>query len=174
MSLQEFKVAAVIFDKIHNTPVVLLENSDLNRIIPIWIGTCEALSIAMVLNNEKYPRPLTHDLILSILDKLEYEIKRVIIYQVRDDVFYANIIVNLISDFEEEEEIIIDSRSSDAIALALRYGAKILVASDVVLESGIILRPPRNYEDNDEVENFLKKLKSKKGEDNAKGNRRKN
>jgi hypothetical protein len=164
MELARFRVSAVIFDKLSNSPIVLLENRELNRIIPIWIGSCEAVSIAMALNHDTYPRPLTHDLILSILSEVEFALKSVIIYRVKDNVFYANILISN----NEDEEIKVDARPSDAIALAVREKVDIWVESDVILESGIILKPLESYGDNEEVEKFLKKIRRGKG-DNGDG-----
>jgi hypothetical protein len=170
-NLLKFRVSAVIFDKLNNLPVVILENKRLNRIIPIWIGSCEAVSIAMALKEDFYPRPLTHDLLLDVLSKLEFDIKSVIIYQVKKDVFYAYI---LIAD-NETEELKIDARPSDAIALAVRKRVNIFVERDVVLESGITLVPSENYRNNEEVENFLKKIRKMKGDsDNGRTEGRKN
>ncbi len=164
MKLVKFRVSAVIFDKLNNSPIILLENRDLNRIIPIWIGSCEAVSIAMALNHDSYPRPLTHDLILNILSKVEFTLKSVIIYQVKDNVFYANILISN----SEDEEIKLDARPSDAIALAVREKVDIWVKSDVVLEAGLVLKPLESYGDSQEVEDFLKKIRKGKG-DNGNG-----
>ena len=157
--LTEFKVSAVVFDKVKDSPMVFLENKKLNRVIPIWIGTCEALSIAMILNNEKYPRPLTHDLLLNIINKLELDIKSVIIYQIKDEVFYSKIIID---NFSEEDSMEVDARPSDAIALALKEKAKIYVDSSVILEAGVAIKPPKNYEK--DFRSFLKKIEKQKGD----------
>ncbi|MHB1417352.1 MAG: bifunctional nuclease family protein [Chloroflexota bacterium] len=113
--------------------VVILKEKEANRYLPIWIGSGEADAIAVRLQNIAVARPLTHDLLKSILDQLGVRILRVLVSDLSDDVFYARILLEV--DGRQEE---IDSRPSDAIALAVRAEAPIYVAESVLDKAGVI------------------------------------
>ncbi|MGQ9661241.1 MAG: bifunctional nuclease domain-containing protein, partial [Kiritimatiellia bacterium] len=104
------------------------------RTLPIFIGAAEAQAIAIKLNQVEVPRPLTHDLLKNILDFLEYRLKRVEVCDLREGTFYARLILE-----RDGEELEIDSRPSDAIALALRFGSPIFVGERVMDEAGRVL-----------------------------------
>lgn len=114
--------------------VVLLKSDEDERTLPIFIGAAEAQAIAIKLNQVEVPRPLTHDLLKNILDFLEYRLKRVEVCDLREGTFYARLILE-----RDGEELEIDSRPSDAIALALRFGAPIFVGERVMDEAGRVL-----------------------------------
>ncbi|MCX7589997.1 MAG: bifunctional nuclease family protein [Kiritimatiellae bacterium] len=114
--------------------VVLLKGETDERTLPIFIGAAEAHAIAIKLNHAEVPRPLTHDLLKNILDFLEYRLKRVEVCDLREGTFYARLILE-----RNGEEMGIDSRPSDAIALALRCGAPIFVDERVMDEAGRVL-----------------------------------
>lgn len=114
--------------------VVLLRGSDDERTLPISIGQLEAQSIAIVLNEIPFPRPLTHDLFKSVLTNLNCKLTRVEICDLIDDTFYARLILDTNGKITE-----VDSRPSDAIALALRFEAPIYVDENVMEEAGIIV-----------------------------------
>ena len=125
-------VYGVSFDLVGKQPIVLLKTANENRYLPIWIGHPEAAAILMKLQGSSPPRPLTHDLLTSILEELECEVARITVTEMRENVFYARITL-----VQGGQEIEIDSRPSDAIALAVRVEAKIFAAADVIEESGI-------------------------------------
>jgi bifunctional DNase/RNase len=111
--------------------VILLKGEDDNRTLPIFIGTVEAQSIALFLSNVQIPRPLTHDLLKSVLEQLECNLKRIEVCDLRDGTFIARLVLNC-----GGEEIDVDSRPSDAIALALRTSSPIYVDEGVMDEAG--------------------------------------
>lgn len=122
------EVLRVARDPDTGSPVVLLREIDGNRVLPIWIGTSEALSIASRLGGQRPPRPNSHDLAKRLVDRLEGQVLRIVVTDLREGVYYALIRLGLGSrQFE------VDARPSDAIALALRYNAPIFV-SDALLE----------------------------------------
>jgi bifunctional DNase/RNase len=130
--MQEMTVYGVSFDLVGKQPIVLLRTTEGRTFLPIWIGHPEAAAILMRLQGQEPPRPLTHDLTCSIIESLDAEVERVTVTELRDSTFFAQI--TLVSNGTEIE---IDSRTSDAIAIALRADAKIFAADDVIDESGV-------------------------------------
>ena len=125
-------IYGVSFDLVGKQPIVLLKTADGNRYLPIWIGHPEAAAILMKLQGATAPRPLTHDLLVNILNELDVEIARVTVTELRENTFHASITV-----VANGSEIEIDSRSSDAIAVAVRAQVPIYAADDVIEESAI-------------------------------------
>ena len=125
-------VYGVSFDLVGKQPIVLLKTADANTFLPIWIGHPEAAAILMKLQGNDPPRPLTHDLACSIVDSLDAHITKVTVTEMRENTYFA-----LITIVQNGTEIEVDSRTSDAIALALRAEAKIYAADDVIEESGV-------------------------------------
>ena len=140
-------IYGVSFDLVGKQPIVLLKTADGNKFLPIWIGHPEAAAILMKLQGPAPPRPMTHDLFSEMLDQLEAEIIRVTVTELRDSTFYASITLQ-----QNGAEYEIDSRPSDAIALALRAEAPIFAADDVIDESGI------EFENEEEVVDEFKKF----------------
>jgi uncharacterized protein len=130
--MQEMVIYGVSFDMVGKQPIVLLKTRDGNKFLPIWIGHPEAAAILMKLQGANTPRPMTHDLMDDMLDKLQIECTRVSVTELRENTFYASI--NLRIDGREVE---IDSRPSDALALAVRTQAPIFAHEDVIAESAI-------------------------------------
>jgi len=130
--MTEMVIYGVSFDLVGKQPIVLLKTAEANKFLPIWIGHPEAAAILMKLQGASAPRPLTHDLLVNILGELEVEIVRVTVTELRENTFYASITVQ-----QNGSEIEIDSRPSDAIALAVRADAPIFAAEDVIEESAI-------------------------------------
>ena len=128
----EMTIYGVSFDLVGKQPIVLLKTADGNRYLPIWIGHPEAAAILMKLQGASAPRPLTHDLLVNILGELDVEIVRVTVTELRENTFYASITVQ-----QNGSELEIDSRSSDAIAVAIRAHAPIYAADSVIEESAI-------------------------------------
>jgi len=122
----------VSFEPIGKQPIVLLKTVDEDRFLPIWIGHPEAAAILMKLQGASPPRPMTHDLLTEVVSELKAEVVRVTVTELRENTYFAKI--TIIQDGQEFE---IDSRPSDAIALAVRCEAQIFAADDVVDESGI-------------------------------------
>jgi bifunctional DNase/RNase len=126
-SMQEVTVASLGLDKASNTPVVILKERDGDRVLPIWIGPGEASAIAMKLAGIQFSRPLTHDLLNTVVRGLGSELVRVLITKVVENTYYATLI------FRRDTELIsIDSRPSDSIALALRAEAPIFADEDLL------------------------------------------
>ena len=124
----EVRVQSLGLDKASNTPVVILQELDGERVLPIWIGPGEASAIAMELAGMKFSRPLTHDLLASMISGLGAKLVRVLITKVMENTYYAELIVE-----RDGELISVDARPSDSIAIALRMGARILT-TDALLE----------------------------------------
>jgi bifunctional DNase/RNase len=116
-----------VVDPISKMPIVVLENPRNEQILPIWIGVFEANAIALTIENVPTPRPMTHDLLKSFLEKLDIAIEKIVVNDVRNNTFYA-----LIHCRRAEQSLVIDSRPSDAIALALRMSSPIYVEEEVV------------------------------------------
>jgi bifunctional DNase/RNase len=123
---KQMKVGRVNVDPLAGQSVVILQDMKGTRVIPIWIGFSEANAIALEINDVVPPRPMTHDLIRSILEGLHARVNHVLIHDVRENIIYARIILNL-----NDQEITIDSRPSDAIALAVRVKAPIFVTDQL-------------------------------------------
>ncbi len=130
--MQKMDIYGVSFDLVGKQPIVLLKTADGNRFLPIWIGHPEAAAILMKLQGASSPRPLTHDLMTEMLSQLETRIVRVTVTELRDNTFYAAITL-----LQGGAEIEIDSRPSDAIALAVRTEAPIFADDRVIEESAI-------------------------------------
>jgi uncharacterized protein len=130
--MREMTVYGVSFDLVGKQPIVLLKTSDENKFLPIWIGHPEAAAILMKLQGASPQRPMTHDLLTDLISELDAEVTRITVTELRENTFYARITLE-----RNGSEIEIDSRPSDAIALAVRVEAKIFAADEVIEESGI-------------------------------------
>jgi len=130
----QMSVNTILFDSRNSSYIVVLKDDTGKKILPIWIGAAEGNSIAMALSNMKASRPLTHDLIVGIFDRLEIEIARVVISDLIDNTFYASLYL-----LHNGKEFHIDSRPSDAIAIALRIGAPVFVEEDVLAKQDTTL-----------------------------------
>jgi hypothetical protein len=125
-------IYGVSFDLVGKQPIVLLKTADGNKFLPIWIGHPEAAAILMKLQSQAPPRPMTHDLLSDLLEQLEAQVVRITVTELRENTFYAQITVQ-----QDGREIEVDSRPSDAIALAIRAEAPIFAADSVIEESAI-------------------------------------
>ena len=126
----EMRVFGLTINPQTKTPIVILKETDGEVVLPIWVGAMEAMAVSLVLNNERLPRPLTHDLLLMSLNALKAELLNVEITELKDGVYYALLVLR-----GPEGRVRVDCRPSDAIALALRAGASILVNPDVLRRS---------------------------------------
>jgi len=127
MALVQVKVQGLVFDPHHNTFIVILREEDNNEVLPIWIGRPEANAIGIAVEGVFPQRPLTHDLISNIIDKLNAKIISVVLTDLKDSTYYSKIHLCY-----NDSEVAIDSRPSDAIALALRADAPIFVHDGLV------------------------------------------
>lgn len=125
--LVEVRVQSLGIDRATNTPVVILQETEGDRVLPIWIGPGEASAIAMQLAEMEFSRPLTHDLLVSILKGLGGDLQRVIISRVEKSTYYAELIVR-----RNGEVLSLDARPSDSIAVALRVDARIFADTDLL------------------------------------------
>ena len=125
-------IYGVSFDLVGTQPIVLLKTADGNRFLPIWIGHPEAAAILQRLQGDDAPRPMTHDLLVNILGELQAEVVQIAVTELRDSTFYARITLR-----RNGTTVEIDSRPSDAIALAVRCEAPIFAADDVIESSAI-------------------------------------
>jgi hypothetical protein len=133
-AMREMTLYGVSFEPIGKQPIVLLKTADDDKFVPIWIGHPEAAAILMKLQGASPPRPMTHDLFADVVSELQGEIVRVTVTELRENTYYARITI-----VQDGREVEIDSRPSDAIALAVRCDAQIFASDEVVEESGIEL-----------------------------------
>lgn len=153
--MREVEIVGVRVDMPANQPLVLLRELGGTRVVPIWIGAVEASAIAFALQGTPTARPLTHELMATLLEALGDELQRVEIVDVRDGIFYA--------ELHFESGAVVEARPSDSIALALRTGATVLVAEDVLDAAGLV---PESEEEA-EVERFREFLDDVDPEDFA-------
>ena len=144
-------IYGVSFDMVGKQPIVLLKAVDSNKFLPIWIGHPEAAAILMKLQGTTTPRPMTHDLIVDVLGELEVKCTRVSVTELRDNTFFASITLQVAG-----RDIEVDSRPSDALALAVRSGASIFAAEEVIVESAIEFE--HEVEDTEEVVDRFKEF----------------
>ncbi len=161
--MQEMVIYGVSFDMVGKQPIVLLKTVEGNRFLPIWIGHPEAASILMKLQGASTPRPMTHDLLCDMLGELDVKCTQVAVTELRDNTFFASITLSV-----NGREMEIDSRPSDAIALAVRSGAPIFAAEEVIAESAIEFEQSEQ-ESEDVVEKFKEFLDHVTPEDFAAG-----
>ena len=126
----EMKIRGLMMDPVTNMPIVILKDVNGAAVLPIWVGIYEANAIALEIEKVATPRPMTHDLIKNLLLGLETRVHKVVVSELRDDTFYALIWLE-----RDGEVISIDSRPSDALALALRVDCPIFVEDDVLKNS---------------------------------------
>ncbi len=150
----EMRIKGLVIDPISKMPIVVLEEIEGDRMLPIWIGVFEANAISLKMENIPTPRPLTHDLIKNVLQKLDASIDKIVVSDVLDNTFYAYIYCRC----NKGKIIKIDSRPSDAIALSLRMEAPIYVEEKIV-EKAHILKFDEKLEDSEKLKNWLENLR---------------
>jgi len=126
----EMKIRGLMMDPVTNMPIVILRDVSGNAVLPIWVGVYEANAIALEIEKVSTPRPMTHDLIKSLLLGLNTSMRKVVVSELKDDTFYAVIWLD-----RDGETISVDSRPSDALALALRLDCPIYVEETVLKSS---------------------------------------
>ena len=144
----ELELVGVRVELPHNQPIVLLKETSGERFLPIWIGAVEATSIAFALQGVETARPMTHDLITDLLDALSVTVDRVVVTELRDGTFYAEIVMTGAAG-----ETTVSSRPSDAIAVAVRAGVSVYADEAVLDEASILI------DDADESETEVEKFK---------------
>ncbi|MGI9116024.1 MAG: bifunctional nuclease family protein [Gaiellales bacterium] len=152
--MQEMVVYGVSFDMVGKQPIVLLKTAASNRFLPIWIGHPEASAILAKLQDSETPRPMTHDLFASALGQLGAEVVRIEVVEMRDSTFYARIVLQ-----RNGEEVLLDARPSDAIALALRDKAPIYAADEVIEASSIQMEEEGDASEAAEPEQLVEDFK---------------
>ena len=154
MNVQEMVIYGVSFDVIGKQPIVLLRTVEGNKFLPIWIGHPEAAAILIKLQGTELPRPMTHDLLTSIIGSFHAEVTRITVTELKESTFYATLTLN-----KDGTEIEIDSRPSDALALAVRTEAPIFAATELIDENAIEFE--REVDDTEQiVESFRDFLES--------------
>ncbi|HEK85894.1 MAG: bifunctional nuclease family protein [Candidatus Saccharicenans sp.] len=146
------KIKGLVVDPISKMPIVVLEDPLSDRILPIWIGVFEANAIALSLEGVPTPRPMTHDLMKNFLDQLNISIEKIVVNDVRDNTFYA-----IIHCHQNDVSYVIDSRPSDAIALALRVKAPIYVEEEVI-QKAHSQKYEENLENSEKLKQWLESL----------------
>jgi len=128
--LKAMTISSINMDPVTNSPIIILEEIEGKQTLPIWVGLLEATAIASEIEGVRFSRPMTHDLLKNIMDKVDIKVKKIEICDLRDNTYYA--IIHLTN---RGEALSIDSRPSDAIALALRAKAPIFVSDEVLKKS---------------------------------------
>jgi bifunctional DNase/RNase len=151
--LIKMTVRGIALDPITNMPIVILKDPEERRALPIWVGIFEANAIALELEKVSTPRPMTHDLLKNILEGLGITVQQIIVNDLKENTFYATIELNY-----NGSVVSIDSRPSDAIALALRVNAPIFVSENVVTQAKNI-EVSEEKEETDKWKEWLENLK---------------
>jgi bifunctional DNase/RNase len=157
--VQQVTIYGVSFDMVGKQPIVLLKTLEGNRYLPIWIGHPEAAAILMKMQGAPTPRPMTHDLVTEMLGELNATVAKIAVTELRDNTFFAIITLQV-----NGSEVEIDSRPSDALALAVRTDAPIFV-SDQVIEDSAIEFGGEPEEQDEIVDEFRKVLEDVSPED---------
>lgn len=148
----EMTIKSLMVDPVTNMPIVVLRDDEGDRVLPIWVGVFEANAIALQIENVAPARPMTHDLLRNVIEALDATVERVVVYDLRENTFYARIFLQA-----SGEPRVIDARPSDAIALALRVRAPIFVEEDVINNAkGLDVQPEKG--DADRLQKWLESL----------------
>jgi len=150
----QMEIGGLGFDPRNLSPLVLLRDPEEMNFLPIWIGIFEAASIAMELQGVHPPRPMTHDLLKSIIEKFNAKVSKIIINDVKEGTFYATIEL----ESQDGKKTIIDSRPSDAIALAVRTGTPIFV-SEVVMMQAKLVNAEKDAEETKKFKEFIDNMR---------------
>ena len=150
--LIEMTIKGLMVDPITNMPIVVLKDKDGNRVLPIWVGVFEANAIALQIENVATPRPMTHDLLRNVIVDLDGAVDRVVVSDLQESTFFAMIHLTV-----KGEHLVVDARPSDAIALALRMRAPILV-EETVIDSAKTVDFASESVDSDRLQQWLESL----------------
>ncbi len=149
---REFKIKGLMMDPITSSPIVILQDVEKDTLLPIWVGIFEANAIALQIERIDTPRPMTHDLLKNVLLHLNAQILKIVVSELRENIFFAVIHLDMDGD-----PMFIDSRPSDAIALALRTDAPIYVTEEVINNSRNITLE-RESLDSDDIKKWLENV----------------
>ena len=149
----EMRIKGLMLDPITNMPIVILSDIEGQRILPIWVGFFEANAIALQMENVTTPRPMTHDLLKNVISGLNANVKKIVVNNLWDNTFYALVFIET-----NGETVAIDSRPSDAIALALRMKSPIFVEEEVINKAKS-LDGTRDLADNESLQRWLENLR---------------
>ena len=150
------EVNSIRLEESSETPVLLLLDPSTNKVLPIWIGTIEAVSIAYAQEGILHDRPQTHDLLINIIEAMDCSIQEVNISDIKNNTYFANIVLSTVNG-----EVTLSSRPSDAIAIALRSNINVTVNEDVFLTNSIDIL----YDNIDEIEEFKNFIETIEPED---------
>ena len=149
---REFKIKGLMMDPITSSPIVILQDVEKNTLLPIWVGIFEANAIALQIERIDTPRPMTHDLLKNVLFHLNAQVLKIVVSELRENTFFAVIHLDMDGD-----TMTIDSRPSDAIALALRTDAPIYVTEEVINNSRNITLESESL-DSDDIKKWLENV----------------
>jgi uncharacterized protein len=148
----EMTIKGLMIDPITNMPIVILRDADSQHVLPIWVGVFEANAIALQIENVQTPRPMTHDLLKNMIDDLDAKVDRIVVSELRENTFYA--IIHVSSGLQN---LRVDARPSDAIALALRTRSPIFV-EEAVIENARVTEPAKDASDVARLQQWLEGL----------------
>ena len=151
----EMKVMGIALDTRTGSPIVVLHDIENRRALPIWIGSAEASSIIRKIENLSVARPMTHDLVLNIVEKTGFEISKVEINDVEKETYFATIYLT----GKNNEEVEIDSRPFDAIAIAMRADAPIYVTANVLATGSVSTDSSKDAQEAEEFKDFIQNIK---------------
>lgn len=150
--LVEMTIKGLMVDPITNMPIIILRDQEGQKVLPIWVGVFEANAIALQIENIQTPRPMTHDLLRNIIEDLQATVERIVVCDLKENTFYALIHLRTSSG-----PVAIDARPSDAIALALRTRAPILV-EERVIDNAKTVDFANEKQDSDRLQQWLESL----------------
>ena len=150
----EMKVMGIALDTRSGSPIVVLHDLENKKALPIWIGSAEASAIIRKIEKLAVARPMTHDLVVDVVDKTGYTVDRVEINDVEEETYFATIFL-----MKDDEVIEIDSRPSDAIAIAMRADAPIYVTENVLMDGAVSTDSARDEEEAEEFKDFIQSVK---------------
>jgi bifunctional DNase/RNase len=150
--LIEMNIKGLMVDPITNMPIIILRDQDGQRVLPIWVGVFEANAIALQIENIQTPRPMTHDLLKNVIQDLQAAVERVVVCDLKDNTFFA-----LIHLQTAVGPVAVDARPSDAIALALRTRAPILV-EEAVIDNAKSVDFANDKQDSERLQQWLESL----------------
>ena len=151
----EMKVMGIALDTRTGSPIVVLHDKENRRALPIWIGSAEASAIIRKIENLTVARPMTHDLIINVIEKTGYTLEKIEINDVEKETYYAKLYLKN----DKDEYIEIDSRPSDAIAIAIRVDAPIYVAPTVLSSGSVSTDSAKDEEEAQEFKEFVQSIK---------------
>lgn len=151
----EMKVMGIALDTRTGSPIVVLHDMDNRKALPIWIGSAEASAIIRKIENIAVSRPMTHDLIIQIVETMGGNVARIEINDVEKETYYANVYIKT----QDDKEVVIDARPSDAIAVAIRVEAPIFVTANVLANGSVSCDAAKDEEEAQEFRNFIQSIK---------------